>query len=235
MRYLLLLGLLACLSDLTAQEIRSGFGLDLYPQLSTRRLAASGFVSQDEIDRLEEREIVRPSYAVGLFYSRRAEKIGFRIGLDYANVGYRSKVEALPEDSPDRPVFASFRDGFVSHQLQVPMSVQFYQELSPGSDFFFEMGLLGSYALGQKEIRTLYAGERQENERSEPEGDYRGANFGFQTAMGWEKTMGRNWVLSLRPTFQFWLRGLKQNDADVNRNLYNVGLRIGISRMWSVQ
>lgn len=203
-------------------------GLNLYPNYSSRRLIALSNISIPEIDSIETRETSRPSWSAGVAMGWRSQKLGFQIGLDYMDSGYRTVKEDLPEDDPRSGTAGKRRIIFQGQYLSVPMEVHFYQQLSERSDFYFMMGAAASYNIGNSFNTRYYAGENDELVRmAEENSEYRGVNMAFQSGLGWAYDLSDNLRLSLQPTFMFWMRGvLKEND--LNRNLYSMGLRLGL-------
>ncbi len=225
--FLLLLSTLA----LHAQDsqARAGWGLSLEPSLSGRRLVGFG-LPDAEIKRLDSLERNTLGYGAGLFYSMRGEKVGVQIGLNYVQLGYDTRRTLLPENSPYRDGYDEIREGFRSRLLELPFSLLFYQSLGSRDDFYFLLGANAGFALSQTTNLTLYNESSSERISLEPEGDFRRLNFAFRTGMGWEHLLGTNWVLSLQPTFTFWLNGVLQETLEVNRNLYSLGLRVAVRK-----
>jgi hypothetical protein len=203
----------------------SGIGINLFPNLSHRRLVAFDTDAQNQIDSLEANEMARPSYAGGLVLSYRGKKAGVQVGLNYSQTGYRGVRRNIPFNDPQAANFSEQAYSFRSQQLEVPFSVLFYQALSDKDDFFFSLGSGLSYNLSNQDITTRYAGDISEREVAEAQGDFRRINYAFQTSMGWEHRFNDKWVMSVAPAFRLWLGGLYR-DEPLNRNLYQAGLRV---------
>lgn len=213
---------------LSAQaQQRSGFGVSLFPNYSHRRLVAFDLSAQSEADSLEASETSVPAYAAGVFLSYRSEKAGIQVGLNYAQSGYTSKRIPIPANDPARANFSEQRYSFRAHQIEMPFAIYFYQALSDKDEFFFSMGSGLSFNLNNKDVITRFAGETNDKQITEAEGDFRKLSYNFQTSMGWEHRMGQNLVFSLAPSFRIWLAGIYR-EAPLNRNLYQFGLRATI-------
>lgn len=209
----------------TWAQQRSGFGLNLFPNYSGRRLVAFDEFGEAQRDSLEAAERTRPTYALGVVLNSRSEKVGVQIGLNYSRAGYTSKRSDLPPNSPQRPTFSEQRYGFLSHQLEVPFSVQFYQALSDKDEFFFSMGSGVSVTLQNRDEWTYYAGDFSEGTNTKAVGDFRAMSYAFQAGMGWERRWSESLVMSVAPTFRLWLAGINK-EGSLNRNLYQMGIRM---------
>lgn len=230
MTYRFFCAALFCLfaTSIFAQEGGSGFGLVLEPQISGRRLIANAAtISQRQIDSIERVEIGAPAYAVGLLWNTRGEKIGFQIGIQYADLGYQTQKLALPADSPRGNQFDRFREQFRQRQVELPLAIHFYQSIGADDDFYFLMGGALGYSLNQAQSTIYYAGDVRERESEEVTGEYRRFNYAFQTGMGWEHHFTERLTLVVQPTFRFWLKSLQQ-DVTPDRNLYQLGVQIGL-------
>lgn len=224
---------ISCVALLLVQDIAaqrtSGIGIGLFPNLSHRRLVAFDVSAQQLTDSLEMFEMGVPTYSAGLLLNFRGEKAGVQIGLQYSVLGYNGSRRTLAASDPNSANFSERAQHFRSQQIEVPMSLQFYQDLSDKDDFFFSLGTSVSYSLSNDDIEILYAGDISERNRTAGMEDFRRLNVAFQTAMGWEHNYQRNWAISVAPTFKLWLRGL-YNTQTLNRNLYQVGLRLTVRR-----
>ena len=211
--------------SLLAQQY-SGIGLNLFPNLSHRRLVNFDISLQQQADSLETNEIARPSYATGFFLSYRGRKAGIQVGLNYSQTGYRGTRVPIPFGDPNRVNFNEQQYQFRAQNIEVPFAVQFYQNLSDKDDFFFMLGSGISYNLSNQNIITRFNGENSSREVIDDEDDdFRRVNYSFQTAMGWEHKFSDRFVVSLAPTFRLWLAGVKRESL-LNRNLYQFGLRL---------
>jgi hypothetical protein len=228
MRYLLVVVLLAAqAATLSAQRNTFSWGFDLFPHYGHRRLAVDESYTQIQIDSLEAAERYRPGIGAGLFVSWRAQKVGFQTGLSYLNTGYRSPQTPFQPTDPNSINFTDFRQVFRSQQIEIPACVYFYQELTPKDEFFFMFGTGLSYNFSNEDVLVRYNGETTDPVESDPAFSFRAVNIAFQTAMGWERHLGERMTLSVQPTFRFWLSGLYPSDTSINRNLYQLGFRIG--------
>lgn len=201
-------------------------GLSLYPNISNRRLIAFSNISEAEQIRLDSLEMNRFSYGIGLTGGWKGGKAGFQFGLNYMNTGYRTLKEAIPADDPQAQVASNRRFSFQNTNLEVPIDVQFFQELAPESEFFFTMGAVFSFNLQNKNQVILFSGENKSRENLEiTQDDFRLFNYAFQAGMGWERTFTERFAMVVQPNFQFWFKGVLKNN-ELNRSLYNFGLRL---------
>jgi len=225
-RYLFLFLLISVASSSLLAQQYSGIGINLFPNYSHRRLVNFDISMQAQVDSLELNEVARPSYSGGFFLSYRGSKAGVQVGLNYSQSGYRGKRQTIPFGDPNRANFNEQQYQFRAQSIEVPFSVQFYQNLSDKDDFFFALGSGISYNIINQDIITRFNGETSDREVSDIENDdFRRINYSFQTAMGWEHKFSDRIVMSLAPTFRLWLGGIKR-DALLNRNLYQFGLRL---------
>ena len=205
-----------------------GWGLEVIPNFSNRRLIAQPNVPRDEIRALEELETARPSYSAGAFAQWRGGRAGFQTGLRFVNTGYRT-VRSGIVDEDDPPLGAEQkRNDFQNLFLEIPGEILFFHELDDKNDFFFMMGFSLAYNLANYENTLFYTGESPERRRIKAEqSDFNPVHINFLSGAGWEHRFGESFALVLQPTFQFWLRSLLQQ-ADLNRNLYAFGLKVGV-------
>ncbi len=231
---LLLLPFFLLPDALAAQEYsgpRTGYGLNFYPHLSNRRLAAAAAISQDEIDRIEEREVTAFGYAIGLFYRNRGLKLGYDTGLNYLVTGYDTQRGPVESGGP-RPAFSEYSETFITRQVELPFALQFYQQVNDANEFSFSLGLSISYALGQRTEYTGFNTAGSQTFEVNEEVGYRASNYAFTTGFGYNRRFGTNWAVLLQPTFKYWFRGLvSDEEAELNRNLYTVGLKTVIMRV----
>ncbi len=226
LRTLFLLAAFASLSPIMAQATR-GYGISLYPNFSHRRLVVYENTSQAQIDSLEMVEGFRPSYAAGLVMSFRGEKAGFQIGLNYSETGFRGDRSPLPITDPEANRFTEYQVDFRTRQIELPLALLFYQELTPKDEFFFLLGTGISYNLQNNFLITRFNGDISEKEEQALDEDTRPLNYNFQAAMGWERQLSRDFVMSIAPTFRLWMQGLIRDDfAPRNFNLYQLGVRL---------
>ena len=213
---------------LSAQEARFFWGPELYPNYTAPRLLTYGNLSLPEREALQEQEIGRPAYALGLNAGWSGEKLGFRFGLRFAESGYRTRREPFPNDLPNPEGITESRALYTQYRIDIPLSLDFSHQLDNRNRFFFSMGMAAGLQLAQRESNVLYFGDIQEKRPGEsPDYAYRRLNWAFHTSMGWETYFSDNLSLSLAPTFQFWLSPLLQG-APIDRSLYSVGLLLGL-------
>lgn len=225
------LALLFIISNLAlglAQDRYVDYGLNLYPHLSNRRLVAFDEYAQSEVDSLERYESARPSLGLGFYLNYRALKVGIRTGVNYMQVGYTGERQAIPLNDPLASEFTDFKKDFVSHQIEVPFSLLFYQQLSPKDEFYFLLGSGLSLNIANRDVFTRYEGSVSEKERVKPEEDFRAVNVCIQTGLGWERQISRQLRMGVAPVFKLWLSGL-YTDEILNRNIYQMGINLSFS------
>lgn len=225
MRYICSLMLLfLLLADAAhAQSVRSGVGLSLFPHLSHRRLVAVELGSPIRTDSLDAAERSLPTYALGVAFSHRGEKVGVQAAVHYSRMGYRGSRAAIPLSNPLAARFSEQEYRFVTQQIEVPFGLVFYQALSDKDEFFFLLGSGISYNMVNNDTYVRYEGDISETETTRTPGDFRRLNYCFQTGMGWEHRLDEKWSLSIAPVFRLWMAGLYR-EAELNRNLYQMGI-----------
>lgn len=227
MRNRLLLGitLLLAATGISAQS-SAYWGINTYPNFTHRRLIAFSNISQTAIDSIEKREVARPSWSAGLAMGWRGPKVGFQVGVDYMDAGYRTQKELVPPEDPKFGDASMRRVDYQSAYIAVPIELHFYQRLNDRNEFYFMMGTGLSYYLSNTTTTIYFSGEDKITS-SDANKDYRNVNTAVQFGLGWAHDLSPHIRLALQPNFQFWMRGmLKEND--LNRNLYSFGLRVGL-------
>lgn len=227
--FLFLLHLVLPSISLAAQGSSQGFGLELYPHYSNNRLLSGGLIGFREAARIVSLERIAAGYGLGVFYEQKGEKIGYQVGLRYLYTGYdrsRGPLNFNPDNPNNGPDFsATFRAQFI----EMPFYWNFYQALNDKSHFFFSLGLAGGVHLGSKTMQTTYLPQATVIEEVFPNTTYRGFNVALVSALGFRTIVANRFALSLQPNFEYWLRGNALEDEDqLNRNLYNFGIRIGL-------
>lgn len=210
---------------------QAGFswGVSLYPNFSDRRLIAYSFITQDEINRLDSLERGRFSYSGGILAEWRTEKVGFQTGVNFMNTGYRSIRERLLPGDPDEGLGTERSYLYRNYNLQIPAELHFYQEVGPGNEFIFTLGGALSYNIANASYKILHSDGTSERIDVSSEGEeFRPVNIAFVTAVGWETDISESLSLVIQPTFEFWMRGIMVTTTDLNRNLYNLGVKINL-------
>jgi hypothetical protein len=226
MRYILLLALALPLG-LSAQS-DFNWGVSAYPHLAGTRLISFGLLSEREIADINEREITRFGYAGGLFAQWRSEKMGFQVGLNYMNTGYRTIRDTIPDGVPIPNQATEQRLQYTYRYIELPVEVQFYQKFRNKYAFFFMLGASASYNLSNTETTIFYAGDSDTRENNDlPQEEFNRLNYAFQAGVGFEADINDKIGLFLEPVFQFWLVEVFK-DMELNRSLYTVGLKFGI-------
>lgn len=226
-RILLLVATLFLLTDCLPAQVGTWFSLNLYPNYANRRLIVLDNLTRQQIDRIDSLEYAKPAYSVGGAIQWRGEFLGLQIGANLANMGYRTLRDRIPTDDPNAGLAEEQELRNTTYLLEVPIEFSFYQQLNDKNELYFVMGSGLAYHLSSTTHATLYTGNRVETNSRPTEGDFRKVNLSFQTAMGWEHAFSPYVRMQIQPHFQFWLRGL-MIDAPLTRNLYSIGLRLGI-------
>lgn len=226
-RFLFLLGgMLFCFSVFCQAEFK--WGLEVYPNYSHRRLIAQTTIPNSEIRELEAMEVGRFSYTAGLFAQWRGQRAGFQAGLRFMDTGYRTVRTNLSLDDFPPPGAEQKRNIYQNLNLEIPAELQFYQELNEKNDFFFMIGLSLAYNLANYNNTVFYTGEKPDVRREKADNEnFARIHYSFQSGMGWEHHFSENFSVVVQPTFQFWMSALLK-ETDINRNLYSVGLRLGV-------
>lgn len=224
-KYLFLISCCLLVSELNAQ-IGTWYSINLYPNYSNRRLIVFDNLTQDQIDIIDSLEAAKPSYSIGGTIQWRGEFLGFQLGANLVNTGYRTIRQPIPDDDPFEGRAEEYEQTFTSYLIEVPAEVTFYQTLNEKNEFFFMMGTGLAYSLSNRTHTSLYGGSSgQENAPTDK--SFRNFNMEFQAALGWEKAFSPYVRMVVQPHFQFWMRGLYVDEL-INRNLYSLGVRVGI-------
>ncbi|GJM31324.1 MAG: hypothetical protein DHS20C18_03250 [Saprospiraceae bacterium] len=204
------------------------WGPQLEPNLSNRRLIAFSNISQEQIDQLEEREIGKPSLSAGVFAGWRKDKIGIRFGANYMETGYRTVKELIPPTEPDAANASERRLIFQNQNIEIPVEIQFLQELDRKNKFFFAMGSGVYFNLNNRTKTILYSGEKTDSRVEQADNSlFQSFNYSFRAGVGWETQLSENVSLVIEPTFKIWMQGILK-DNELNRNLYSMGLRVAV-------
>lgn len=204
------------------------WGISVFPHLAGTRLISFGLLSEEEIAEINEREITRFGYAGGLFAQWKGEKLGFQVGLNFMDTGYRTVKEPIPADDPN-PQGATDRRLLYQYQyIELPVEVLFYQNFRNKHAFFFMLGASASYNINNYETTILDLGDSQSRSREKlPQEDFNSFNYAFQAGVGYETELSEKVGLFFEPVFQFWLKEVFK-DMELNRSLYTVGLKVGV-------
>lgn len=227
LRYFLLFASMLHFGPMLAQ---AGFswGVSLFPNYSDRRLIAFEYITQEDIFKLDSIESGKFSYAGGVFAHWRSEKVGFQAGVNLMNTGYRTIRGLILPDDPDQSLGNERRFVYRNLNIEVPLELHFFQEVSPGNEFIFILGTAVSYNLANDTYKLIYAdGAPKRSNVTDEEAAFRATNIAFVTAIGWEHSLSDRLSLVIQPTFEFWMRGILY-DVDLNRNLYNIGVKVNL-------
>ncbi|MCB0629680.1 MAG: outer membrane beta-barrel protein [Saprospiraceae bacterium] len=214
-------------TQLSAQ-IGTWYSINLYPNYSNRRLIVFDNLTQDQIDVIDSLETRKPSYSIGGAIQWRGEFLGFQLGANFVETGYRTIRQPIPAEDPFSGRAEEYQQTFSNYLLEVPAEVTFYQVLNEKNEFFFMMGTGLAYSISNRTTTRLYNGGSPQTEKNATEGPFfRKMNMEFQAALGWETAFSPTMRLVIQPHFQFWMRGLYQDEL-INRNLYSLGVRVGL-------
>lgn len=225
---LLLAGICLLSLDLAAQE-GTWYSINLYPNFADRRLIVFDNLNRDQIEAIDSLEASKPSYAIGGAIQWRGEFIGFQLGANLVNTGYRTIRQRIPAEDPFAGQADEYEQTFSTYLIELPIELTFYQTLNENNEFFFLLGSGIAYNLANRTRTTLFSNSSNTPVDNAPtEGVlFRNINLEFQAALGWEKAFSPNFRLLVQPHFQFWLRGLYVDEL-INRNLYSLGVRVGV-------
>jgi hypothetical protein len=218
------------LSELEGQDVSYediGFGVELYPHLSNRRLLAGNSVTFAEVARIDSLEKADFGYGLGIFYAQRVERLGFHFGLRYLVTGYQTNNDEVPGQNPNVQAVL-FNQTYRAQLLEVPFQLNFYQNFGENTSFYFTLGAAASLHLNSRvNETTIVPNGPTTTEELITDVEYRNLNFAMIAAMGVERRFNK-FTLGLQPTFEYWLGGnvLPRDDSELSRNLYNVGLRL---------
>lgn len=219
-----------CLFSLElAAQMGTWYSLNLYPNFSDRRLIVFDNLSQEQIDRIDSLERARPSYSIGGAIQWRGEFIGFQLGANFVNTGYRNSRQPIPDISPFFGQAEEYEQVFSNYMIELPVEITFYQTLNENNEFFFMLGTGFAYNISNRTRTTLFSNGGTDPVENSPSDHaaFRKTNMEFQAALGWEKALNPNLRILVQPHFQFWMRGLYVDEL-INRNLYSLGVRLGL-------
>lgn len=216
-----------CMALVAGAQTTQNWGLQINPNFSSRRLVVFESLSQAEIDAIDSIETYKPSWSAGLFVQWRGEKVGFQMGLNFMDTGYRTiKTQVLPDD-PDAANASQRRITYQNYFLEAPIDLYFYQALDDNNEFIFTFGTGVGYNLTNFRKQQLYQGDSKgdSSRETDPDNDnFRKVAMEIRFGMGWETQLSERLSFALLPNFQFWTKGLYQ-DAGINRHLYAIGVQ----------
>lgn len=227
-RYLLFVSFFLPAGDLAAQ-VGTWYSINLYPNYSNRRLIVFDNLNQDQIDIIDSLEAAKPSYAIGGAIQWRGDFIGFQVGANFVNTGYRAIRQPIPADDPFAGRAEEYQQTFTNYMVEIPVELTFYQTLNENNEFFFLLGSGLAYSISNRTRTTLFSngGTNPVENMPTDDKDFRSVNLEFQAALGWEKALNPELRIVVQPHFQFWMRALYL-DEPINRNLYSLGVRVGV-------
>jgi len=208
-------------------QVDFSYGISLFPNYSDRRLISFSFLSQEDIFSLDSLERGRFSYSGGVFAQWRSEKVGFQTGVNFMNTGYGTIRETILAGDPDENLGNERSFVYRNFNIEVPAELHFYQEMSPGNEFIFTLGAALSYNIANDSYKIIHRdGGNDRTNISDPDQEFRAMNVAFITGVGWETALSESFSMVIQPTFEFWMRGLLPATLELNRNLYNIGVKV---------
>ncbi|HMQ48031.1 MAG TPA: hypothetical protein PKA00_11585 [Saprospiraceae bacterium] len=204
------------------------YGVELFPNVTHRRLVAQSVFNEDQYQALEAMEQARFAYGAGIVFNWQGQKAGFLTGIRASDLGYQTIKLAVEADDPAPQGATQKFDSYRHYYLEFPAELQFFQQVNEKNRFLMMMGLAFSYNLGNARRTTYLLGDTRETQSTNLGKDNFGNfNTGFQAGMGWERQLGQSTLLFVQPTFQFWMKTL-YIETEINRNLYTIGVRAGV-------
>lgn len=208
-------------------QVDFSYGISLFPNYSDRRLISFSFLSQEDIFSLDSLERGRFSYSGGVFAQWRSEKVGFQTGVNFMNTGYGTIRETILAGDPDENLGNERSFVFRNLNIEVPAELHFFQEMSPGNEFIFTLGMALSYNIANDSYKLIHRdGSTDRTNISDRSQEFRAVNVAFITSVGWETALSESFSMAIQPTFEFWMRGLLPPTLELNRNLYNIGVKV---------
>lgn len=220
--------LLAFALPATAQSSLQ-WGVELFPNLSYRRLLPRNDINRDQIDAVDDMEQGKFSYSAGLVATWRKERIGFKTGLTFVESGYQKRRMEVDLRDNVPPGAEDERTAFQNLFIEVPAEMLFFQNFDPKNQMYFSMGLAAAFNIDNRERVTYYFGDTQDVVSEQLDNsEFSALHFSFVSGMGYQHDFDQGFSLFVQPTLQFWLTSLLNDpNAEFNRNLYAVGLRFG--------
>lgn len=227
----LLLTLLTFSAVVQAQNSTSKWqvGLNISPDICYRQIfITEGNVSDQTtavINLRNSAEKPKLSYSGGLsVVYRHNPKLSFQAGLNYANLGYKSKIAGfIGPVEEDFPLSAKYIYNF--HYLEVPTKVNFIfgenrLQYSVGA------GLSGAYLMETKNTVVSYYADSTTRRHIQNQDPYKPLNLFATLNVGIHYQLSNKWQLKFEPTFRYSL--LRTSDTPVSGRLYHFGLSSGI-------
>ncbi len=218
--------LLALPFFLPAQVIERGFGLELYPHLSDRRLAGGSDLIFDELAALDSLENGIFSYGLGLVYDNRFDKLGYTIGIRYARTGYKTLEQPIGDPFDN----VGFRLTTTTQFVSIPLEFNFFQDIDKKNRVFFFFGGAANYHLSTRIRRQDFENGTETADELLPESDfieYRRLQFSLATGIGYDRMLNERVAVRLQPDVRFFLSGntVRNEIERVSRNYFQLGLR----------
>ncbi|MFK7937604.1 MAG: outer membrane beta-barrel protein [Saprospiraceae bacterium] len=221
--FLLLSGVI--LQNVNAQV---SYGVQLTPGFSYRKSLPLSDTRIDDLIELDLFEKGEFGYALGGRVEFGAfSKVSFQTGVNFQNVGYRTQREEFLISIEGTEEVGEREQVFNFQNLEIPLVLNFYQEMTATGRIYFKMGATILYHLKKETTEFNYiAGELTEEVTSSLN---RGvdANFGVIAGMGYEQLLGDNLQLFIEPVFHYFLRSNHENDKFA-RQPYFLGVSVGL-------
>lgn len=156
-------------------------------------------------------------------------KVSFQTGINYQNTGYGTRREEFLISTEGTEEVGERTTRFAFQNLEIPLLLNFYQEMTAKGRVYFKLGGTVLYHLKKASTTSVYvAGElREKNDRSLTLGV--DSNFGISTGVGYEQQLTDNLRLFVEPIFQYYLRS-SHEDSKFKRQPYLLGLSVGLKR-----
>ncbi|NBC07005.1 MAG: outer membrane beta-barrel protein, partial [Bacteroidetes bacterium] len=153
--------LLAIVFPATAQSSLQ-WGVELFPNLSFRRLLPRNDINRDQIDAVDDMEQGKFSYSAGLIATWRKDKLGFKTGLTFVESGYQTKRTEVDLRDEVPPGAEDERTAYQSLFVEVPAEMLFFQNFDRKNQMYFSMGLTAAFNVDNRERVTYYFGDTQD-------------------------------------------------------------------------
>lgn len=216
---------------LSAQTYERAFGLEIGAHQGGRRIAGGDLPIQ-QVERQDSVENGIGGYVLGLIYESRADKIGFTAGVRYLRTGYEVVENGLNGPS----IGNDFRDEVNAQYLQLPLELNFHQNITEKDRVLFMLGVAGNIHLKTVTERTRFLDGVDQGTEIIPDDEelnYQPVVLSLNTGIGFDRKLGEDWAVRVMPYFNFFLQGnIKQDLGQLNRNYYQTGVRVTVKRVF---
>jgi len=215
---------------LSAQTYERSFGLELAAHHGSRRITGGQNVQFTEVERQDSLEAGRGGFQIGIVFESRADKIGFTTGLRYLQTGYEVEEQAAGR------IGSTFSEVVKASYVSIPFELNFHQDVTEKDRVHFILGVGAHLHLQTKSTKTLFQNGTEtglETIVNDPTKAFRSPIISLNTGIGFDRKLSEDWAVRLQPNFQFFLQGnLRDNFDQTNRNLYQLGLRLTVRRLF---